>query len=396
MSLGPSAVLIGVLAALIPATAFAAPAHVSVRVEGADATLVPRTALRTTTAPVSKDGQPAHACSGTSVAGALELATGGDWGGTWNDAFGYSVERIRGEEHVFPAPDYFAIWINNRAASEGVCGTTSELQEGDAVLIFVDRCEFDPATFACSNEPVLALELRAPATVTPGAPFTVSVVEYAADGTPAPAARATVSGGVAAATTNAAGSATVTIGAAGPAALRATKANRARSATEALCATTGGDGACGSSLAAPLAAGPPCATSGRDGRCGTRDRTAPGATITAIGEQQRFARGKGPRRLTARIDSDPSGLLMVKLRLTRRVGPRCSYFSGRFERFRRARCGARHGSWFAIGDREQVDYLLPGRLPRGRYVLDVNVIDKAYNRDDRRRRGANRIVFHVR
>jgi hypothetical protein len=29
-------------------------------------------------------------------------------------------------------------------------------------------------------------------------------------------------------------------------------------------------------------------------------------------------------------------------------------------------------------------------------VLDVNAVDKAYNRDDARRRGANRIVFHVR
>jgi hypothetical protein len=28
-------------------------------------------------------------------------------------------------------------------------------------------------------------------------------------------------------------------------------------------------------------------------------------------------------------------------------------------------------------------------------VLDVNVIDRAYNRDDARRRGGNRVVFHV-
>jgi hypothetical protein len=29
-------------------------------------------------------------------------------------------------------------------------------------------------------------------------------------------------------------------------------------------------------------------------------------------------------------------------------------------------------------------------------MLDVNAIDKAYNRDDRRRRRGNRIVFYVR
>ena len=96
------------------------------------------------------------------------------------------------------------------------------------------------------------------------------------------------------------------------------------------------------------------------------------------------------------MDSDPSGLLTVKLRLTRSDRGRCSYFSGRFERLRRVRCGLTRAAWFAVGDREQVDYLLPRTLPRGRYVLDVNAIDKAFNRDDTRRRGSNRIVFHVR
>jgi hypothetical protein len=87
---------------------------------------------------------------------------------------------------------------------------------------------------------------------------------------------------------------------------------------------------------------------------------------------------------------------MVKLRLTRDDNGRCAYFSGRKERFVASRCGATHGFWFAIGDRADWSYLLPSRLPRGRYVLDVNAIDKAYNRDDRRRRGGNRVVFEVR
>ncbi|MGI8730093.1 MAG: hypothetical protein ACR2LK_08920 [Solirubrobacteraceae bacterium] len=391
------AVLLGGLATLCAASpALAAPADISVRIEGSSATLVPRTALRTTTAPVNKDGQPGHQCSGTSAAGALELATGGDWGGSWFDAFGYSVERIRGESHVFPSPDYYGIWINNRAAAEGVCGATSELQQGDELLIFVDRCEFDPVTSACSNAPVVPLGLTVPRLVRPGVPFTVSVVEYAADGTSTPAAGATVGGGAAAATTNAAGAAVVTIARPGPAILRATKPGRARSATEGVCASTGSDGACGSAVPGAPSSTPACVTDGRDGLCGTRDRSAPGGQVTGIREQQRFARGKGPRRLRARIDSDPSGLLTVKLRLTRTVGRRCSYFSGRFERLRRSKCGAENGFWFAVGDRERVDYLLPARLPRGRYVLDVNVVDKAYNRDDMRRRGGNRIVFHVR
>ncbi|HEV2774009.1 MAG TPA: hypothetical protein VGV90_00310 [Solirubrobacteraceae bacterium] len=377
--------------------AFAAgPADVNVRVEGATTTLVPRTAVRTDTAAINKDGDPAHTCSGTGAAGALEKATGGDWSGPWFDGLGYSVQQIKGEAHVFPAPEYFSLWINHRAASEGVCGTTNELQQGDDVLFFVDRCVSDPVTFLCTNPPVLPLGLSAPRSVTPGAPFTVTVVEYAPDGTSSPTEGAVVQGGDTPATTDAAGVATITVTTGGSFSLRATKANRAPSATESACASNGADGYCGA--AAPVAAAPAiaCDTNGRDGRCGSSDREAPVAALTGMRDQQRFARGKGPRRITATVTPDPSGLQVVKLRLTRRVGRRCTYFSGKSERFRRAPCGVNRAPWFAVGDRQEVDYLLPQKLPRGRYVLDVNAVDKAFNRDDARRRGGNRIVFHVR
>ena len=90
-----------------------------------------------------------------------------------------------------------------------------------------------------------------------------------------------------------------------------------------------------------------------------------------------------------------SCVLVVKLRLTRNDRGNCSTFSGTSERFRHIKCGASNGFWFGVGDRADTSYLLPSRLPRGRYVLDVNVVDRAYRRDDTRRRGSNRIVFHV-
>ena len=379
------------MAALTGPALAAGPADVTVRVEGATATLVPRTAVRTDATAINKDGNPAHTCSGTSAAGALQKATGGDWNGPWFDGLGYSVQQIKGEAHIFPAPEYFSLWINFRAASEGVCGTTSELQQGDEVLFFVDRCVSDPVTFLCTNPPVLPLGLSAPRSVTPGAPFTVTVVEYAPDGKASPIEGAVVQGGDAPATTNAAGTATITVSTGGSFSLRATKANRAPSATESACASTGADGFCGTAAEAIT-----CDTNGRDGRCGSRDREAPAAALTGIRDGQRFVRGKAPRRITATVTPDPSGLHVVKLRLTRRVGARCSYLSGRSERFLRARCGSNRSPWFAVGDRQEVDYLLPQALARGRYVLDVNAVDKAYNRDDVRRRGANRVVFHVR
>jgi hypothetical protein len=194
--------------------------------------------------------------------------------------------------------------------------------------------------------------------------------------------------------TGADGVAVVTVGAAGARTLVASKPGRARSAAEPVCATTGSDGACGTSVPGVTAAA--CETSGSDGRCGTRDATSPAARIDGIRDHQRFARGKGPRALRLHVTPDPSGLLTIKLRLTRNDRGDCTYFSGKFERFRRTRgCGAANGFWFAVGDREDTTYLLPRALPRGHYVLDVNAIDKAFNRDDARRRGGNRIVFDV-
>src|SRR5262245_51367680 len=68
-------------AVAVEAQAAQQPAQVSVRVVGpapAFSPLLPLTLLTTTTAPVVKDGGN---CSGTSAAGALEIATKGNWEG---------------------------------------------------------------------------------------------------------------------------------------------------------------------------------------------------------------------------------------------------------------------------------------------------------------------------
>ena len=83
----------------------------------------------------------------------------------------------------------------------------------------------------------------------------------------------------------------------------------------------------------------------------------------------------------------------VKLRLTKRLGKKCWYFSGRMERFRGTKCG--RGPYFTIGDRADWSYLLPSRLGKGRYVLDAIAIDGAGNRTPLAR-GTTRVVFTVR
>jgi hypothetical protein len=380
-------------ACLLPAAAALAgtPATVTVRVEGDAATLVPRASLITSTTPVLKDGT--HACSGTSAGGALDDATAGNWAGTWDSNLGgdYTVDAIMGESHPFHSGQYWELFINDVPASTGAC--QSELQGGDSVL-------FAPSPES-GNGPA-PLELTVPASAQRGQSFTVNAVEvvttfpppnYSATTTRQPAAGVSISGGDAPATTGADGTATVTVGQSGPTGLRAAKAGDVRSATETVCVHDGNDGTCGTTAPTAIA---PCATNGHDGLCGTVDRTPALAQIKGIAEHERFGRGKGPRTLEGIVNVDPSGLRAVELRLTRNDGGRCSAFRGGVERFvPMRRCGAAHGPWFSAGDRTPWSYLLPARLPRGRYVLDVRSTDGAGNVDATLQRTRNRIVFFV-
>lgn len=397
--------ILGVLAGCLlliltwsPAALAAGPANVTVRAEGKTRTLIPRTPVLTDTRTVNKDGQTGHDCTGTSAAGALEIASGGDWSGPWYDGLGYFASTIKGETPS--GAEYFTFWLNNHESQTGMCQV--ELQEGDEVLFFVARCDFDPDTFQCTNPPVLPLGLTTPRRVTTGSPFTVKVVEYATDGTPTPVSGATVSGGGGQWTTGSDGTAAVTLASGGDTTLRAEKENRARSASEPVCATDGADGFCGTARPgepAPPAGDTPaqeCLTSGDDGRCGTADRRAPQGHITSVREGRRFARRRGPRELAGFVTPDPSGLKSVSLRLTRNDRGRCATFDGRTERLRRLeRCGAKRGVWFEIGDRNDWSYLLPARLGRGRWVLDVVATDRAGNADRTLQRTRNRVVFRV-
>jgi hypothetical protein len=393
---GLAAVVFVLASGAVPASA----ATVSVRVEGAQRTLVGATKVQPSSGvTVDKTSQGGTTCAGTSGGGALELATGGNWGGR-SDAQGQRVERIVDETYLLGAEfsgRFWSLYVNNVPASSGLCAITP--QEGDEILL---AAACGGATTDCfSGDP---LDLRAPAKTAPGEAVTVSVDEYTSDfsgpsptASKASSAGATVAGGGQSASTDAQGHATFTFTDRGPVELVTTKGGRIRDEAT-VCVTDGNDGFCGTAKPGEAASAPaPCTdTNGHDGRCGTRDATAPAAAVGAVREGQTFAAGRGPRTLAGKVTADPSGLLFVKLRLTRTDRGRCSYFSGKSERFRPARCGAANGKWFVIGDRADWSYLLPTNLPRGRYVLDVNAVDKAYNRDDVRERGVNRVVFSVR
>jgi len=342
-------VLIGGLLLLlcIPALAAAAPVTVDLRIEGKTSTLYEGTVTTDVRTIDVGDGTGAHKCDGTNNAA-----------------------------NPTPGPTRGAAFVT---AAQGPGGFSFQ---GTWFASFED------VLYAYGTGAEQLLKLAGPATVTPGATATLHVTD-AATGTPV--SGATVDGKTSAAD----GSVAFALAAPGPVTFKAAKAGAIRSNGVTVCATNGDDGACGSATPTP------CVTNGKDGLCGTRDLTAPVARLLGIVDRKHYARKKGPRRLRAHVE-DPSGLLAVKLRLTRNAGGgHCTYFSGRSERFRPgrlisgSRCGATRGHWFKVGDDADVDYLLPKRLPRGRYVLDLNAIDKAYNRDDKRRHGKNRIVFYV-
>ena len=383
--------LAAVVAAVGASSASAAgPADVTVRVEGTNDTLLARSAVHTTTTPVVKDGNPDHSCTGTSVAGALEVGTAGNWSGTWSDGLGYSVEVILGEAHSFSSDHYWGEFVNG-APGNGACA--DELSAGDEVLFAPEPTDFSAA-------PDNPMYLSVPGTAQRGAPFNVTVSEkvttfdssppFAAHTASRPVQGASVGG----ATTDSNGVAALTLDATGNVGLRATHAGNIRTATETVCVHDGDDGSCGTTK--PGAPAAQCIHDGDDGLCGTPDHKATYGFITSIKEHQHFRKGHGPRNLKGTSDPDPSGLKDVQLRLTRNDRGRCARFSGTLLRFAHVkRCGARRGMWFSIGSKADWSYLLPKALGRGRYVLDLKTIDGAGNEDAKLARTRNRVVFFV-
>jgi hypothetical protein len=380
---------VGLALAALAAPASAAPVTVNLRIEGPT-----RTAFE---GPVTTDvrqfqfpGDPnAYQCNGMAPAGSSSVpvptrgaaitaaaSTGAfSMTGTFDTTYDSPIFATVGGENVAydsSTGKYLAEYKNGVYAQAGACG--DPIANGDDVLF----------AYGTGAPTETVLRLTGPSTAPPGAPVVLHVTSWA-DGAPVAGA------GVAGATSGADGAVTV-----GPFAtrgnqdLKATKAGAIRSNRLTVCVTDGSDGACGTTAASS------CQTTGDDGNCGTKDKRAPRGKIVSIREGQRFGKGKGPRRLSGIVTPDPSGIADVRLRLTRNDHTHCQTFDGRSERLvKLGRCGAKRGKWFSAGDREQWSYLLPAKLGPGRYVLDLQVRDKAGNVDTLLQRTRTRVVFTV-
>jgi hypothetical protein len=342
-------------AALAAPAAQAAPVTVDLRIEGPTRTLF-EGAVTTDVRPFRFTGDPVgHQCDATTVGGTSPqpVPTRGaavaeasertpfTTTGMWSNSLGVSFETIAGENVAYDGVSRFlGEYKNNTFASKGACA--DPISPGDDVL------------FAYGDGTERLLALSGPARARPGAAVTVRVTDA---GTSAPVPGATVGGRQ----TGADGRVVVgPLTTRGDTDLKATKTGAIRSNRLRVCVTDGADGACGTTAPAPP------------------DTTAPLAAIDGIRDGQRFNRRRAPRELHGTVSADASGLWAVKIRLTRRLGKRCWYFSGTRERFLKRTCGKRYA--FRVSDQPTWSYLLPRRLPRGRYVLDTYAIDNAFNR----------------
>ena len=198
--------------ALLAVTAFtaasagatAAAPTVTVRIEGTTSTLELPTDVTLKPGSVDSDGVAGHTCSSLTAAGAIELATHGNWKGTWSKSLhGYFISAADGLALPSTGARYWAFWVNDAPASQGICGYKPK--PGDSILFFPDcygkKCP--------PNDGVLGV--KAPATVMAGSPTSVTVTAYSdAAGKPSPRVGATVAGDGVSAKTAAGGAATIT------------------------------------------------------------------------------------------------------------------------------------------------------------------------------------------
>ncbi len=344
--------------AVTPAGAAPTTPTAYVRIEGAKATLLSQTLVRTR----AGDRVRGHACSDTSAAGALDRATHGKWSGSYDAKFGdYLVSTIEGEAPT--GNNFWTLFVNGRTSSTGACETP--VHSGDHVLWF--DCHAD-ANFNCTNNP---LALTAPALVQRGHRITAHVTQIDGAGHGTPMDGATVRGGGVGGSSDSGGVVHLSPHTAGTITLEARKP--------------------GATPSDPVYV---CVYAHRRSECGRAGR-GPSVHVARIREHASFSHAHAPRELRGTAGPDPSGLTDVSFSLHRRApNGRCSYYDADRASFRSSPCG-KAAPLFSIGAAASWSYLLPNALGSGRYELHVVATDGA-NRHTKLVAGASRIDFTVR
>jgi hypothetical protein len=383
----------GLLVSLIAsANALASPVTVNLRVEGSTSTLYegPITTEAETIETASSNG--AHPCnytengsseategdggspSGTPTtalhAAAIKsgLAFNAEWyghlGGVPGDFF---ITQVGSDANESSAPfDAWGYAVNDTTAPVGGCQIA--LAPGNEVLW----------AYNYFNLPHL-LSMTGPTVVEAGQPFTVRVL----DGHSGEALSGAVIGedvaGVTTAlpgspVTNQDGYATVTLARAGTFTLKATRSESVRSNGVTVCVHDGNDGTCGTSVPTPITPDVPRVIGVENGRV--------------------YSRRGAPRVLRGTVEVPDDGTLRdVRIRLERNDGGHCFNFNGGKAAFVRAR-KCRTALFFTVGQEQSFSYLLPSRLPAGRYVYEIEAVNTA-GETTKTVGGVSDVVFRV-
>ncbi len=411
-------VLIGLLAVLVScATALAAPVTVKLRVEGSTKTLFEgEVATQGETFETSSSEGP-HPCDYSENGFGGREANGGSAGGTPTTAlrdaalanglafnaewFGsgpkenenpgdFLVTQVGSDLDETSSPyDSWGFAVNDTTAPVGGCQIA--LAPGSEVLWAYNYFNLHHL-----------LSLTGPASVVAGTPFSVHVVDGQTGQPISGAAIGEVLAGVttpipASPTTDANGNATIALAHTGTVTLKATQAESVRSGGLVVCVHNGNDGTCGT---APVA----CATASTCAFCAAEscppgpgtgpppppDVARAGGVVTG----HVYSRRSAPRILAGSVEV-PAGdtLHEVRIALSRTVHHRCFAFSGRRGAFVRAGCHTTR--FFDVADTTSFSYLLPARLPAGRYVYDVEAVDDAGHVTELAG-GVSHVVFYVR
>jgi hypothetical protein len=362
---------LGVLTALAiaasAAPASASPVTVNLRIEGSNATVY-EGPVTTDAKVVTTPSGGSHECDGTNNGTAntpgatpttalddASIAHGFSWDGRYGN-FGiddFLVERIASDGTVGtfdPNGNFWDLLVNRAPAQAGGCQI--RVNNGDTVLL----------EWQDGSHP--NLQLSAPASAQTGQAVPVNVEQYSdASGTLSPAAGVSVGGQL----TDSNGDATLDFTTPGTQHLKATRADAIRSNAVDICVYAPGSGACGTS-------GPPL----NSVQGAIQDKLPPSIALHGIRNGQRFRHRHGPRTLRGSA-TDAGGLFGVYFRLERRQGRGCQWYSSKRALFTRASRGCKHARFQRVGTKPSWSYLLPERLPRGRYRLEEKAVDRSFN-----------------
>src|SRR3954453_18231633 len=379
-----AAVLAASVALAAAAPSIAAPVTVNLRVEGSTQALYE--------GPVTTDGQTVtiasggtHKCDGTnqganpttggtpttSVVDAAKTA-GFGYDGQWfadpnNPSEGdFFLTKIGGDDTPSDFSSTWGWWDNGVFGQVGGCQLL--VQPNDEVL------------WAFSKFGAPALRLRAPSKAATGEAFTVTVDQSdGSTGTSPPASNANIAGR----STDASGHATVSFAEAGLHKFKATRStpDSIRSNAAAICVYAPGSGDCGTDTSST---GPTTDQAGPQTPAApaAKDLTPPTVSLDSLTPGKTYSPGPG---VLAGHAADSGGIAQVFLRLRATDGgsttaaSRCRWFSGKRGVFTHRTVPCSKTRFFRIGSNPKFSYLLPSRLGKGKYVLDVKVLDRSYN-----------------